>query len=76
MKTTVGGSVYEGVIVGWVPPSLPPFIKEPPLIIASTCPCPYANRFSEVVHIDSLIVYAVAVNNKTTNFSGLRKSYF
>ena len=42
----------RGVIVGWVPPSLPPFIKDPPLIIASKCPCPYANRIFEAFRID------------------------
>ena len=43
----------RGVIVGWVPPSLPPpFIKDPPLIIASKCHCPYANRISEAFRTD------------------------
>ena len=30
----------------------PPFIKDPPLIIASKCPCPYATRISEGFRID------------------------
>ena len=42
----------RGVIVGWVPPSSPPFIKNPPLVIASKCPCPYANRIFEAFRID------------------------
>ena len=41
----------RGVIVGWVPPSLAPLHKRPPLIIASKCPCPYANRISEAFRI-------------------------
>ena len=41
----------RGVIVGWVPPSVPPFIKDLSLIIASKCPCPYANRIFEAFRI-------------------------
>ena len=50
--TFVGGPFMRGVIVGWVPPSLPPLHKRPPLIIASKCPCPYANLISEAFRID------------------------
>ena len=42
----------RGVIVGWVPPSFPPLNKRPPLIIASKCPCPYANRMFEAFRTD------------------------
>ena len=46
--TFVGGSVYEGGNRRLGPPNLnPSFIKDPPPIIASKCPCPYANRISE-----------------------------
>ena len=42
----------RGVIVGWVPTPYPPPNKmTPPLIIASKCPCPYANRISEALRI-------------------------
>ena len=45
-------------MVGWVPPSLPPLHKRPPpLIIASKCPCPYANRISEAFCIDFVNKY-------------------
>ena len=47
------GSVYEGGNRRLGPSILtPPFIKDPPLIIASKCPCPYANRISEAFRID------------------------
>ena len=42
--TFVGGSVYEGVIVSWVPHPYPPFIKKT-LIIASKCPSPMPIAF-------------------------------
>ena len=44
----------RGVIVGWVPPSLPPLHKRlpPHNLIASKCFCPYANRISEAFRID------------------------
>ena len=46
--TFVGGSVYEVGNRRLGPPILtPPFIKDPFLISASKCPCPYANRISE-----------------------------
>ena len=51
--TSLGGHFMRGVIVGWVPPHLPPPLNEmTPPITASKCPCPYVNRISEAFRID------------------------
>ena len=51
--TFAGGSVYEGGNRRLGPPIItPPFIKDPPIIIASKCPCPYADRIFEAFRID------------------------
>ena len=51
--TSLEGYLMRGVIVAWVPTPYPPPNKmTPPLIIASKCPCPYANRISEAFRIE------------------------
>ena len=42
----------RGVIVGWVPPSLPPLHKRPPPDNRIEMPFPYSNRISQAFRID------------------------
>ena len=66
----------RGVIVGWVPHPLPALNKmTPPFIIASKCPCPYANRISEALRTDFVhkSMFCV-VNNKIIDFRGFDPS--